>query len=250
MYCAGLISILRRTLRITLIVPLLIPVLVAASAATAGAFVMDSSVDGIRSQQELADDLKLDIPSGRYVLVLVSQNGVVKQIRITGPRVGTVRELLRPEPIPAKLWTMLKRLAETGGADQNDITGARFAAPARVVINGMEYESGDVVCVEQGAAPTIALDGPGKVHVSAENGAQSAALDAAGTTYWPSTLPISDNAVYRIANTDFSANVRLRVLARGALGATASLQTLSALEAKGCQRQLRTAMQTIVGVKQ
>jgi hypothetical protein len=214
--------------------------------AMANVLILDSNVESVPAHQELGDDRRLDIPVGGQVVVLLSQDGAVKQVAIKGPRAGTVKELLKPQPVPNRVWSFLRTLVQTGGADQSGTVGTRGRRAHRLDINGASFDAGDVICVEEGTPPTIALAGSGVLRVSADHGAHYAPLEAAsGRATWPSSVAIRDNGVYQFADQSSRFEVTVRVVPKGTLGGT-SVQTLDELETHGCLRQLAAAMHKLV----
>src|SRR5262249_51366872 len=123
-------------------------------ARAASVVVMESSLASLPRGIELADEQKLDIPSGDHVLVGVFQNDQLKQIDIKGPRVGNGKELLSPQPVSETLWQSFKRLLQTGGASEGNIAASRGA---RLTLNDVPMHGDVTVCLEEGIAPTIAL---------------------------------------------------------------------------------------------
>jgi hypothetical protein len=240
---------IRRVLQLSLITWSLV---VASESATANVIVVESNVDGIQIHQELADDHSLDIPYGGHLLVLTGRNGALKQVAIKGPRLGTVKDLLKPEPIPDRLWNMLLNLTQTASADQSGLAGTRGRRPHHLVVNDTPLDPGDVVCVEQGTLPTIVLAGnAAAARVSADHGAHSVPLEVSPSgASWPSSVPIEDDVVYQITDGTARVDVTLRVIPAGTLGSGTSVQTLDALETRGCQRQLVAMMRKVIVTQQ
>src|SRR3974390_1201082 len=73
------------------------------AAAAAGVVGIESSVTGLDRGQELADDQSLNIPAGSHLLVGVVQGAQLQQVDIVGPRAGSVKDLLNPEPTSSAL---------------------------------------------------------------------------------------------------------------------------------------------------
>ena len=215
----------------------------------ASVVVMESSVAGLVRGKELADDQKLDIPSGDHVLVGVVQNGQLKQVDIKGPRSGNVRELLNPQPVSATLWQSFTRLLQTGGASEGNIAASRGV---RLVLNDVPMHGDVTVCVEEGSAPILALasgsDGT-SIRLSDNRGAQFATLNLpAGSSgvAWPAAVPLRDGDVYRIMEpSNPQVEVKVHLLPRGMLNNASAVPTLEALEARGCAHQLGAALRNV-----
>jgi hypothetical protein len=210
-------------------------------ASMASAVVMDSSIKSLQRGQELADDQKLDIPSGDHVLVGVIQNGQVKQVDIKGPRTGTVKELLNPEPTSTRVWGVILQLLRTGGASEGDVAASRGV---RLTLNDMPIHGNVSVCLEEGSAPTIALASGSDsttVRLSDNQGAPPATLTVpAGTSgvAWPSSIPIKDGDVYRIMEaSNPQIELKVHVVPHGTLTDSSSLHALEVLVTHGCEQQ-------------
>jgi hypothetical protein len=212
-----------------------------AAAMAASVVVMDSSIRSLPRGQELADDQKLDIPSGDHVLVGVVQNGQLKQVDIKGPRTGTVKQLLNPEPTSARLWHLFLQLLQTGGASEGGVAASRGV---RLTLNDIPIRGNISVCLEEGVVPAIALASSGEsttVRVSDNQGASPATLTLAGGapgTSWPSSIPIRDGDVYRIMEaSNPQIELKVHLLPPGTFSDASSLRALEVLVTHGCEQQ-------------
>jgi len=218
----------------------------------ANVIVFDSSVPGIQIGQDLTDDRQLNVPFGTHLLVIAGQDSKLKQVQINGPRTGTVSELLNPQPLPARLLSLLIRTAQSGGSDQSDTAAARGRSTT-LLLNQIAVEPNAAICVEEGALPTIELAPGGNntvINVTDHQGSRSAPLNltsGAGAP-WPTNVPIRDSGVYRIiAISSPQIEFKLRLVPRGALGDVTTVQSLDALEARGCRHQVNAALGKITG---
>jgi hypothetical protein len=180
--------------------------------------------------------------------VITAQNNHAKQIQINGPRNGRVGELLHPEPLSARLLSLLVRMARTGGADQGGLVGARGAS---LMLNDTGLEAQASVCLEEGALPKIVI-APGSkdtfVFVTDRQGTKSAPLTFASQQVpWPATVPIKDGALYRlIPNNSPWVEIKIRIVPKGSLGDVTAIASLDALEQRNCNRQVNDAVNKIV----
>jgi hypothetical protein len=225
---------------------LLVAATIMSEAARASVFVLDSSVDNIPKHQELGDDEVIKVPFGEQLSVVVNQDGALKTVRINGQREGKVKDLLNPEPIPAKLWNAIIHMVQTGGADQSASAAGRGFP---MMVNDVAVERGVVVCVEDGTSPTIKL-APGSagnsLRISDSTGAQSARRDlaaGASSVAWPAEVPIRDGDVYRIISEKTPQfEFRLRIVPAGTLANATLVKNLDALDSRGCSRQFNAAL--------
>jgi hypothetical protein len=216
----------------------------------ASVIVWESSVPGIQRGQELADDRQLNIPFGTHLLVITGQDNKVKQVQINGPRTGRIAELLNPQPLPARLISLLLRLAQTGGAEQTGMAAARGARGGSLLLNGVGLASKAAICLEENALPTITPVPDSKdtsIYVTNQQGTQSPTLDLRAPVSWPANIPIKDDGVYRLVpNNSPWVEVRLRIVPHGVLGDVTTIESLDALEARGCRLQITAALNKIV----
>jgi hypothetical protein len=222
------------------------------STVMANALVLESTVPGVQRLQELTDDRQLTIPIGAHLQVVISQDSKVKTVQILGPRAGTVAALLRPEPFPERIWNVVKQLAQTGGSDETGVAAARGSrAWLSVMVNGAHPESKGAICVEDGALPTLTRLAESKdtsVVITDRQGRQSSPVDlTALRASWPASVQVRDGGVYRIIpNSSAAVEFRLRVVPSGMLNDLSSVQTLDALEARGCRQQVNAALRKVV----
>jgi hypothetical protein len=219
------------------------------SAASASVLVLDSSVDGIQRHQELSDDQVVKVPFGRHLSVLVAQDGNFKNVRINGEQEGTVKDLMNPQPVSVRLWNVVKNAVLTGGADLSTRAASRDIP---LIVNDVAVKPSVVVCVEERTNPVIRL-APDKNGTSLiifdASGKQSSRLDlptGGSSVAWPSEVAVKDNGIYRIiAEKIPQAEITLRVVPSGTLTDVSSLKSLDALNARGCLRQVATAVKKL-----
>jgi hypothetical protein len=219
----------------------------ASRADAASVVVMESSIASLQRGQELTDDQRIDIPSGNHLLVGVIQNAQLKQVDIAGPRSGSVKDLLNPEPASSKLWRMLVNLIRTGGASESSFGAARairVVQHPQLLVNDVPVADKATICVEEGTSPTIRL-GSGNsatlVRLSEILGTQSEALNLptgpAGVP-WPAAVPLRDAERYSIKDqSNKEIVVEVHLVASGALRDASSVKTLELLAARGCEQQ-------------
>ena len=225
----------------------------AGGALAASVVVMESTVSGLQRGQELADDLRIDIPPGNHVLVGVVQNSELKQIDIVGPRTGQVRDLLHPEPVSSRLWRLLINLTQKGGASESGfgaVRSIRSNRTIRVAVNDVPVVGNVALCVEQGTVPSMGLASGGdsaSVRVSENLGGQAAAVDlpsGAGHVPWPASVPLKDGSLYRItASGSPDVVIEMHMVPSGTLRNVSSVKALEVLATQGCEQQARFALE-------
>jgi hypothetical protein len=229
--------------------------LLAAGLATSGALaasgdviVMQSTLGNLTRGQELADDDQLELKAGDDLMVLVLQNGVVKQIEIKGPRHGKVKELVKPEPLWLKLKNLLIHFAKTGDANEAGTVGSRGA---RFVLNDVPINGDTTVCLEEGTPAMIAPPSGEKVSVRLTNGQGTRSVNlelAAGSAPipWPTALPIEDGNLYRVIEPKGpQAAVTIHLVPHDTLANASSGRSLDVLATNNCDQQIVTALQKV-----
>jgi hypothetical protein len=238
----------RRRLSIALLVPLLL-VATAMVALAADVVVLESSVRGIRTGDELANERHLKIEFGQHLLVSLQQGGRIKQQEIRGPREGTVQQLLQPEPVSRRVWRIVVLLAQNGGASQTESAAGRGAA---LLVDQTPVAGAVTVCVESGRRPQFTLP-PGLENFTfqiyegtAIRGNPIALTKASPQAPWPSQAVIRDRGLYRLVGPDLTVDLTLRVLPIGTLAKLPQVTTLDELDSLGCWAQVEMALRQVI----
>jgi hypothetical protein len=234
----------RRHLSIALLVPLLL-VATGMVAFAADVVVLESSVRGIRTGDELANERRLKIEFGQHLLVSLQQGGRIKQQEIRGPREGTVQQLLQPEPVSRRIWRTVVLLAKNGGATQNEPAAGRGGL---LLVDLVPVAGAATVCVESGHRPQITLPSGAEditfqiYEGTAIRGNSIALTKASPQAMWPSQAVIRDRGLYRLVGPDLTVDLTLRVLPAGTLAKLPQVATLDELDRLECWAQVEMAL--------
>jgi hypothetical protein len=236
-----------------LAIALLVPLLLAATAMVASAadvVVLESSVHGIKTGDELANERNLKIEFGQHLLVSLQQGGRIKQQEIRGPREGTVQQLLRPEPVSRRIWRIVVLLAQSGGATQTEPAAGRGAL---LLVDQTPVLGAATVCVESSHRPQFGLasdaEKPFTFQVyegSAIRGNSITLTKASPQAAWPAQAVIRDGSLYRLVGSELTVDLTLRVLPAGTLARLPQVATLDEFDRLGCWAQVELALRQAI----
>jgi hypothetical protein len=211
--------------------------------------VLESSVRGIKTGDELANERRLKIDFGQHLLVSLQRGGRIRQQEIRGPREGTVEQLLQPEPVSRRIWRIVVLLAQNGGATQTEPAAGRGA---RLLVDLTPVLGATTLCVESGHRPQFGLpsdadDFTFQVYEgSAIRGNPIALSKASPQATWPSQAGIRDGGLYRLVGRDLTVDLTLRVLPAGTLAKLPQVATLDELDRLGCWAQVERALRSAI----